>query len=199
MVRTQTSKKPQTKFKRTRRTKRPDMIGNDYSVGNPGGGRPEEYMPEYAEQAYKLCLLGASDAVLADFFEVSEMTINNWKKRYDDFYLSLREGKTQADANVAKSLYHRALGYSHPEDKIFNDSGTPLIVPTTKHYPPDTTAIQLWLLNRQPKLWKDRKSLEVSGEDGGPIKHEHEFTDETIKAAYNTLYRTDICGNGSGE
>jgi hypothetical protein len=91
------------------------MIGNDYSVGNPGGGRPEEYMPEYAEQAYKLCLLGASDAVLADFFEVSEMTINNWKKRYDDFYLSLREGKTQADANVAKSLYHRALGYSHPK------------------------------------------------------------------------------------
>jgi DNA-binding XRE family transcriptional regulator len=31
---------------------------------------------EYDEQARKLCLLGATDAELADFFGVSEQTLN---------------------------------------------------------------------------------------------------------------------------
>lgn len=32
-------------------------------------GRPTKYRPEFAEQARKLCLLGATDKELADFFE----------------------------------------------------------------------------------------------------------------------------------
>ena len=43
-------------------------------------GRPTKYKAEYAEQARKLCLLGATDMEMADFFEVSEFTINKWKK-----------------------------------------------------------------------------------------------------------------------
>jgi hypothetical protein len=31
-------------------------------------GRPTKYKEEYNEQAYKLCLLGATDKELADFF-----------------------------------------------------------------------------------------------------------------------------------
>ena len=30
-------------------------------------GRPSSYRQEYAEQAYKLCLLGVTDADMADF------------------------------------------------------------------------------------------------------------------------------------
>ena len=43
----------------------------------------------YAEQARKLCLLG-TDAELADFFEVSESTINNWKFDYPEFSESIK-------------------------------------------------------------------------------------------------------------
>ena len=32
-------------------------------------GRPPKYKPEFAEQAEKLCALGATDADLADFFK----------------------------------------------------------------------------------------------------------------------------------
>jgi transposase len=46
------------------------------------GGRPSSYKDEYAMQALKLTLLGATDKELADFFEVKESTINRWKKRY---------------------------------------------------------------------------------------------------------------------
>jgi len=126
-------------------------------------GRPTNYKKEYDEQAYKLCLLGATDKEMADFFGVSEVTFNAWKKKHPEFLKSLKEGKSVADANVAKSLYLRALGYYHPEDKIFNDNGEPLIVPTVKHYPPDPTAAIFWLKNRKPAEWRDKRDVQVEG------------------------------------
>jgi len=44
-------------------------------------GRPTKYDEKYNEQAYKLCLLGASDKDMADFFQVTESTLNLWKDR----------------------------------------------------------------------------------------------------------------------
>lgn len=127
-------------------------------------GRPTKYKKEYDEQAYKLALLGATDKEIGDFFNVEEATINNWKKSHPDFFVSIKKGKNIADAEVANKLYHRALGYEHEEDKIFNDNGKALIVPTTKHYPPETAAAIFWLKNRQPKKWRDKQELEHSGE-----------------------------------
>lgn len=127
-------------------------------------GRPTKYKEEYAEQTYKLCLLGATDADLANFFEVDEATINRWKNDHPEFCESVKKGKEIADATVAEKLYHRAIGYEHPEDKIFNDSGTPLIVPTTKHYPPDPTAAIFWLKNRQKDKWRDKQDVNLSGD-----------------------------------
>jgi len=133
-------------------------------------GRPSKYKKEYAEQAYKLCLLGATDKELADFFGVTESTLNLWKKEHPEFSESLKNGKEVADANVADRLYKRAMGYEHPEDKIFQYEGEPVIVPTIKHYPPDTTAAIFWLKNRQRGKWRDKQDHEVFGKDGGPIE-----------------------------
>lgn len=131
-------------------------------------GRPTAYRDEYAEQAYKLCLLGATDNELADFFGVEASTINNWKIARPAFLESITQGKTAADANVAKSLYQRGLGYSHPAVKIFMPSGAdePVYAPYTEHYPPDTQAASLWLRNRQPAKWRDKQEVEHSGDIG---------------------------------
>ncbi|KKN73453.1 hypothetical protein LCGC14_0400280 [marine sediment metagenome] len=126
------------------------------------GGRPTKYKRTYNEQAYKLCLLGATDAVLADFFEVNEDTINEWKKVHPKFSESLKKGKIQADAEVAERLFLRAKGYEHPEDKIFCTDGEVTIVKTTKHYPPDTAAAFIWLKNRAG--WIDKQEYRHSGE-----------------------------------
>jgi len=120
-------------------------------------GRPTDYKTEYEEQAYKLCLLGATDKDMADFFGVCEATINNWKNEYPAFLESLKRGKIKADAEVAKSLYHRALGYEHPEDKIFCTNGDVTTVETIKHYPPDTAAAFIWLKNRAG--WRDKQEV----------------------------------------
>jgi RNA polymerase-interacting CarD/CdnL/TRCF family regulator len=87
-------------------------------------GRPTKYNEKYPNQAYKLCLLGATDEELANFFEVCEDTINEWKNVHDEFSVSIKKGKINADANVANSLYKRALGYKHDAVKIFADVKT---------------------------------------------------------------------------
>ena len=127
------------------------------------GGRPSKFKPEFVRQGEKLCTIGVTDAELASFFEVSEVTLNAWKHKHPEFLNALKVGKDEADTRVERSLYHRAIGYSHPEEKIFNDGGEPLIVPTTKHYPPDTTAAIFWLKNRKTAEWRDKQDHEHSG------------------------------------
>lgn len=127
-------------------------------------GRPTKYDPAFVELAYKYCLLGAVDKELAEFFGVSEATLNNWKKEHPKFLESLKEGRENADTNVARSLYQRACGYSHKEDQIFQYKGQPVVVPTIKHYPPDTAAAFIWLKNRQRGKWKDKHEIEHSGQ-----------------------------------
>ena len=139
--------------------------------GKSNAGRPTSYRPEYADMAYKFCLLGANDEKLASLFEVSVATISNWKNDCPEFLEALKKGKEIADAEVAHSLYHRALGYKHPEDDIRVINGEIVITPTVKHYPPDTGAATLWLKNRQSSTWRDKVENVVTGSDGGPIQH----------------------------
>ncbi|PHM63971.1 terminase [Xenorhabdus stockiae] len=125
--------------------------------------RPTKYQEAYAEQARKLCLLGYTDKELADFFEVSESTLNNWKHDHPEFLESLKKGKQVADGEVAAKLFHRATGYEHAEDDIRVVEGKIVITPTVKHYPPDTTAAIFWLKNRQKDNWRDKIDHGVEG------------------------------------
>ncbi|MGB3426137.1 MAG: hypothetical protein WBF84_12710 [Castellaniella sp.] len=139
--------------------------GNKNATGNAGGGRRTVYKPEYVRIAERMALLGATDAQMADAFGVSERTFTAWKSRHVEFSSALKAAKLPADGNVAMSLYQRALGYSHPEDDIrtvsVGDGMSEIVItPTTKHYPPDTTAAIFWLKNRQPKLWRDKVEVE---------------------------------------
>lgn len=126
-------------------------------------GRPSSYKPEYAEQARKLCELGATDNDLADFFEVSTRTIYRWQASHEEFCQSLKAGKEPADDRVERSLYHKAVGYSFDAVKIFMPAGAsaPVYAPYKEHVPPDTTAGIFWLKNRRPDVWRDMKQHEV--------------------------------------
>lgn len=120
-------------------------------------GRPSKYQESFVEQAAKLVRLGATDRDIADFFEVTETTINNWKLQYPDFLESLKRTKEEVDAQVERSLFHRAMGYSHPAVKMFNIAGEIVEKEYIEHYPPDPTSMIFWLKNRQPDKWRDRR------------------------------------------
>ncbi len=133
-------------------------------------GRPTKYKEEFCDLAYKYSLLSATDEDLARFFEVSESTLNLWKLEHPEFSEALKKGKEVADANVAKRLYNRAMGYEHDdvELKVVSRGGNlgseVQEIPVKKHYPPDTTAAIFWLKNRQPKAWRDRVEVDQSGD-----------------------------------
>jgi hypothetical protein len=115
-----------------------------------------KYHQRFDEMARKLCLLGATDADLADFFHISESTINLWKLAHESFSESVRDGKMLADANMAERLYLRGLGYSHPDTHVSCYEGRVILTELTKHYPPDTKAAIYWLNNRRPDKWRNR-------------------------------------------
>lgn len=125
--------------------------------------RPSKYKPEYAIQAGKLCEMGATDANLADFFEVAISTINLWKIQYPEFSESLSKYKQIADQMVEQSLYRRAMGYEHDETDIRVVEGKIVQTPIRKFYPPDTTAMIFWLKNRKAGEWRDKVEQEHSG------------------------------------
>jgi hypothetical protein len=138
--------------------------------------RPSKFKEEYIDQARKLCKLGATDRELADFFGVSEKTLNNWKLESDEFLQSLKSGKDEADDRVERSLFARAVGYEHDDVDIRVIEGKVVETPIVKHYAPDTTAAIFWLKNRRKDEWRDKVTQEHQGPNGSPIQHDMTLT-----------------------
>ncbi len=138
------------------------------------GGRPSLYKEEYASLAFNYCLLGATDEDLATFFEVQKSTINNWKNDYPEFLDSIKKGKVQADAVIARKLFDRAKGAIINTQQAFkvksityngNGQKTEIesieIINLRQEQPPDTTAAIFWLKNRSGN-WKDKKEVDAN-------------------------------------
>jgi hypothetical protein len=134
-------------------------------------GRPSKYDPAFVKQAEKLCALGATDAEMADFFEVSIVTFNAWKAQHPDFLKSLKDAKGIADNRVERSLYQRAVGFAHDAVKIFMpaNAAAPVYAPYREQFPPDTAAAIFWLKNRRKEQWRDKQDHELTGKDGAPL------------------------------
>ena len=147
-------------------TKRPEhaeiMKGNNYALGNPGGGRISGYKNEFARQAGHLCNLGASNNDLAEFFQVSHETIHRWAITYKEFAKAIKVGKDLSDERVVMSLYNKALGFEKIiEKEIVTKNGEVKIVKDKIYVPPSDGAISFWLKNRRRHEWRDRQEMEI--------------------------------------
>lgn len=131
--------------------------------------RPTRYNKEFNEIAYKLCLLGHTDAELGKYFGVNESTICRWKIAHPEFCKSIKSGKEIADAEVTQSLYKSAMGYEHSDTDIRVVNNEIVETPITKYYPPNATSIIFFLKNRQPKKWRDKQEIDHGGQSDNPI------------------------------
>lgn len=139
-------------------------------------GRPSAFKPEYAKQVEKLCLLGATDIEIADFFGIDVRTVYRWKHDYPEFCQAIKTGKETADERVERSLFQRAVGYEQDEVKIFMpaNSPSPVYAPFRAKVAPDTTAMIFWLKNRRPVEWRDKQEVTHSGEIGVTTKEQRD-------------------------
>lgn len=118
--------------------------------------------------------MGATDQQLAEYFDVDVTTIWAWKNERKEFFNATKLGKDSADYRVERSLYERAVGYSHPDVDIRTVScgdGVSEVVqtPIIKHYPPDPASMIFWLKNRKPREWRDKIDATVSNPDGSNL------------------------------
>ena len=119
-------------------------------------GRPTLYRAELCELARNYCLLGATNADLAGFFDVTTRTIDNWIAVHSEFATAVRDARAIADARVARCLYERAVGYEHTVERTVWHLGKERPVREKVRLPPDTRACMFWLRNRQPQYWSGR-------------------------------------------
>lgn len=134
------------------------MDDNKEMVGKRG--RPSEFKSELVEQAERLCLLGATDDEIADFFGVHRSTIYRWKLEHPEFCDAIKSAKNVADERVERSLYQKATGYNVTEEqavriKVERYKEEVEVVEVEKHVPADTTAAIFWLKNRRREAWRD--------------------------------------------
>lgn len=135
-------------------------------------GRPTKYHSRMVKQAYDLCsIFGADDKSLASFFKTSVTSLNNWKKRYPEFLVSIKKGKYEFDSQIVeKALLRRALGYNYVEKtrKSMRPqviSGVDVVIITkevTKYVPAEVKACIFWLKNRQPERWREKSGMSVN-------------------------------------
>jgi hypothetical protein len=162
--------------------------GNQYAVGNPGGGRATLYRRAYCRIVKVLCERGATDREIAEVIGVALPTLYEWRNRHKEFSLAWAAGKEAADQRVERALFKRALGYEEEAVKIFMPAGAaePVYAPYTEKIAPDVTAQIFWLKSRKSE-WREKAMLEITGKDGGPIAVESEVRHEVAKVELEGL------------
>src|SRR4030095_83359 len=117
-------------------------------------GRPTLYRPEYDDQAHNPCLLGATNAGLAELFDVGQRTIDRWIADIPSFAKAVRDGRgiaagrgaralcerAAAHGRVALSLDERAVGYRQTVERTVLHRGQEIKISNTVQHPPDTQA-----------------------------------------------------------
>lgn len=125
-------------------------------------GPKSGFNEKLADTFARLSAAGKTLEEIADVLGVSSRTLNRWMGEHQELRLAVKESRQIADELVEASLYSRALGYSHPEEKAFCFEGCVVTHESVKHYPPDTTAAMFWLRNRQPERWKEKTEGDVN-------------------------------------
>jgi hypothetical protein len=108
---------------------------------------------------------------------LARSTFYNWLSSDEEFKLAVEEVQEEAIDITESKLFERINGYSHPEEKIFNYEGGIVRADTTKHYPPDTTAIIFYLKTKGKK----RGYIEKTEIDHKITKIGKDLADETYE------------------
>jgi hypothetical protein len=139
--------------------------------GHPG--RKSDFVPEMIHEIEQLARLGASNEDIAEFYRISQSTVEVWFRNNPRLYEAKKRGSIQADMQVVDSLWKNANGYDYTKtEKVYNQKGICISVKqTTERVKGDTTAQIFWLTNRQPEYWRHQNR--ITHEHSGDIKHSH--------------------------
>ncbi len=132
----------------------PAPRGNRFAKGNKSKNK---YKSEYAKTARKLCAqCGYIDIQLAEWFDVTEKTINNWKLAHPDFAEALRVGKAETDDLVERATVAGITGYYVMVDEMDRFGN---VKPMRKWVAGNAHAGIKWLNARRPEVYREQKEV----------------------------------------
>jgi hypothetical protein len=155
---------------------------NKNAVGNKGGkGRTSLYKPDYADQAQKLCAMaGFTDQRLAEWFEVTERTINSWKLKHVEFASALRAGKAETDDLVERSTVSHITGYYIDVEELDRLGQKHTL---KKWISGNAHAGIKWLAARRPEEFREQKNVKHTLHAGDAFLRFLEQMEEANKLA----------------
>lgn len=106
---------------------------------------------------------GLIDDQIAKNIGIARATLYNWRQKHPQIEEALKRGKEVVDIEVENALLKNALGFEYEEETtemvIVNGEAKKLKKITKKYKSPDTTAQIIWLKNRRPDKWRDRREI----------------------------------------
>lgn len=107
---------------------------------------------------------GYTEAETAQAFGVAPQTFCEYKKQYPEFKEAISDCHNKQVQEVKNALLKRALGFEYEETKTYikldsKGNENRYTEKTKKYYPPDATAMSMWLRNFAPD-WRDKDSFE---------------------------------------
>ena len=131
-----------------------------------------KYRNDFPKRAEEYASKGMIDTEIAKKLGIHKDTFYVYIKKYPDFSDSIKRGKQPIDEQVEQALLKRALGFEHEETTVeYNKQpiipGMPIpptvrtVKKTKKMIVPDVTADKFWLINRQPRRWREQSEQTV--------------------------------------
>jgi hypothetical protein len=108
--------------------------------------KPYKFTAKKRDEYLELLRAGQRRGAAAHAVGVTRQTVSQYKKRDLEFAALCDDAEMDANEEVEDALFQAAL------------SG-------------NVTAVQVWLYNRWPDRWADRRNVRVTGEGGGPVAH----------------------------
>ena len=103
------------------------------------------------------------DKDFAEFLEIDLLTLKVWCKKSKAFYNAVNTWKDNATNQIEVALAKKAIGFTKKTRRdVITKAGTIETLTIETYYPPDTAAANMWLTNRDPENWKDKKEIDVN-------------------------------------
>lgn len=129
-------------------------------------GRPTKWNDDFINKTYYFMLAGKTIDELAEYLEVHRATIYDWIEEKPKFSDAITRARAKVDDLIEESLFKSAKGMTVKREVAFLDKRTGQIVKAeiTEEIPPNVSAAKMWLHNRRPKDWKEKREVDVKGE-----------------------------------
>lgn len=133
-------------------------------------GRPTKYDKDFHDnKAFDLYVRGFTNALVAKKFGISARTLDYWIQNHETFRDKVEEGREASNSKLEWKLYRMANGYYKTVYKPFVVKGKIEYAEYQEYIQPSYPAIKFLMVNRMPKLYRDKVEETETEETSKPV------------------------------